>query len=248
MKTWSQKFIPPPSPLPPHTLHLPPLKAWFRALGKEGDLTTATALVAQVVEGCPPPKLVALIARNNEASRQLIAAAHLIATVPSNQGALLAAGLPAALIALIASEAPPSQRPARTHPVSHNALLLLLTLLRGRGASATTDVVIAAGGVLALAAALPAGGKAGDNAAQCLLSLTKLAPHRAAEIAAGAVPALLAAVKSGEEGGGGKAAAAHALFILMADQAVVEAEVIAAGLDVAALRGLAGLPPLPPPS
>ena len=243
MKTISAEIHPLP-PLPSCTLRSPRPKGWCEALFREDDVPAHTELVAQVVEGCPPPKLVALVARNNEASAHLIVAALLVAGITANQGALLAAGLPATLIALIASEAPPLQRPALTYPVLPQALALLRKLLSGPDASGTADVVIAAGGVEALAAALGAGGPVSTNAAECLLAITKLAPHRAAEIAVGAVPALLEAVNSGEEGSGGKAAAEHALSILMVGQAAVVTAVNAAGLNVAALKGLV----LPPPS
>ena len=208
---------------------------------EEGNGPAIAELVAQVVEGCPLLELVALIAKNNEASEPLIAVAHRIATVPASRGALLAAGLPATLIALIASEAPPSQRPALNHPATPRALALLREILRGPEAAGTAGVVIAAGGVAALAATMPAGGAGGANAAECLLEITKLDAHGASAVAAGAVPALLEAVKGGAEHENGRAAAAaRTLLLLRGTRASVEAEVLAAGLDVAALERLAG--------
>ena len=196
--------------------------------------------MAQIAEGCPPPELVALIARNNEASLHMIAAAHLVATVPANQGALLDAGLLDALIPLIASEAPlPPQRPALIHPLSGRALALLLELLGGPDAAETAAGIVAACGVKALVALLPVEGVVGGGAAKCLLFVTKFALHLAVEIADGALPALMEAV---QDGGGKGTDAARTLLHLTTTQVAVEAEVIAAGLDVAALRGLAGLP------
>ena len=217
---------------------------------EEGDIPTATALVGQVMEGCPLPELMALITQNDEASAHLIGAANLVAGVTANQGALLAVGLPATLIALIASEAPPSQRPALTHPVSGQALALLHTLLRGQHASATAGVVIAAGGVGALVAALHAGEPVGNNAACCLLAVTEGAPNlHSAIAAAGAVPALFEAVRRGEEEeeeSGKAAAAARTLLLLTTTQAAVMKEVKASCFNVAALTKIAGLPFDPP--
>ena len=226
------------SSFPPH------LKAWVGRAEEESDGPSVASLVAQVLEGCPLPKLVALIAQNDAASGHLIAAAHLIATLPAHHDALLSAGLPRALIAAASPKVPPPPAGALpTDSVRATAFKVLGMLLRGPASKEAADAVVAADGLEALVASLSEGGEVGESAARCLLALTEGgATHHPAVVAAGAVPPLVAAVKSGEEAGSGWAAAAAAaartLLNLMATQAAAEREAAAAGFDAAALRAM----------
>ena len=194
------------------------------------------------MEGCPPSEILALIVRNDEAWRHLIAV--LSVTLPGHHEAHLTAGLPRVLIAAseaAARAAPPEAGGAPPELAGATAELLSQLVCGPFAAGAADAIAVAPGGIDFLVRLLSKGKATGVvSVALCLRAITGGGPtHHSAVIAAGAVPPLLR--NFGESSGN----AARALADLMATSRVaVEAEGLAAGFDAAWLREIAdGRPP-----
>ena len=222
--------------------------ATFFAAGEGGGVHPFHAsIVDQILEAIPLSRLVKMIG-DQKASFTILRLLSGIAASPDRHGALVGAKLPRALVAALASnESSPAARDLGLQYVPKvQALGLLGKLLRGPEAANGADAFLAANGLLALANALGERGKLAHAATTCLLAISELGERRrAALVAAGAVPRLLAlfAADEGEKGPElAKLAAAHTLLNLIKADASVMAEAAAAGFDAARLRQLAGLP------
>ena len=212
----------------------------FRLRASDVNDDAFTALfVDQVLEGCPPPRLVALLGQPHPGpvAANLPALVGLISGSMRLHGALVSAGLPRALVAGLL----PGQggAPPLLHEAAGDALTTLARLLCGLETVRAARDVVAAGGIGVLVAALPSAGDAGDGAAGSLMGITRQGEHRAAIMAAGAVPPLMSALAGATGQTRRVACAARALLNLASSDASVAAAAAAAGLSAARLEGLA---------
>ena len=249
------EFLGVPGPLADHS------SAALAAFLPAGDPYNA-AVIDQLLEGCPPPRLMSLISKA-ELSFDLLDG---ITSSSAHTRQLLRAGLARALLAVLAFEGPIDLAKIDVQLLSdfqdprdalrHAVVMLFGKLLCSPEAVAAANALVAAGCLKYLVASL--GADRDFPAARGFFAISALAPqHRAAMVSAGAVPRLLAVLQK-ERGGpvpglGGENArdpeallAARTLLNLMkAVDASVTAEAAAAGFDAARLRQLAGLPDEP---
>ena len=222
------------------------------------------SLVAQIMEDSSASRLVALAGSESRYSSRPFKLLSFVADVPAHRRALVKAGLlPTLIVALPkefgsegAEDDAPSAPSAGSAPLPDDASRfskaaslaassLLEKILAGPDASDAIDAALAAtGGLRALLViALPMCGEAGHNAATALVKAMRGAAQRAALLAAGAVPRLLAMVgdEAADDGRLVKLAA-PILLSLVVTEASAAGEAAAGGIDAARLRRIAGLP------
>ena len=222
------------------------MQAWVNKAREEKDGPAIAALLGQLVEGCPPPELVALIARNDAASGHLIAIADLIAAIPNHHASLLAAGLIKALLVSLAS-ADDSPAVVETCLSVHrhaSSILANLTQHEGPVSAQAVLAVTAAAGLAPLVATLSRGGAAGGAASHCLSSIASASTsHHAPLYEAGILSALPGAVKitAAAADSGPRAAIAHLYLLGDLLGGPVGAETFCATLATGALAAIVPL-------
>ena len=104
--------------------------------------------------------------------RDVLSVVSRVVDVPAHCKALVAAGMPHALVAVAAFEPHPSPNVSLAYSAHSAVLTLLLGLLTGPFAKETTDAV-AASGLQALFDLVTEGGDLGERAAECVLAIQR---------------------------------------------------------------------------